>query len=242
MSDVRAWLEGLGLGDFAETFESERIQIDQIAKLTEADLKELGLPMGPRKAILEAAAYLAETRAAPGDTKQSAPARAGERRQITVMFCDLVGSTALSEQLDPEDLRALMQAYQQAAGAVIERYEGHVAQYLGNGLMTYFGWPQAHEDDAQRAIRAGLEIIDAVKEIEADTPLSVRVGISTGPVVVGETGGGDASIPNAAVGETPNLASRMQSLAAPNTVVISAASRRLIGGLFLAYPVYTHTH
>ena len=127
MSDVRAWLEGLGLGDFAETFESERIQIDQIAKLTEADLKELGLPMGPRKAILEAAAYLAETRAAPGDTKQSAPARAGVRRQITVMFCDLVGSTALSEQLDPEDLRALVQAYQCSAPGSLDTSLSHAA-------------------------------------------------------------------------------------------------------------------
>ena len=120
---------------------------------------------------------------APPQDDQPTRTPEAERRQITVMFCDLVGSTALSEQLDPEDLRALMQAYQQAAGGVIERYEGHVAQYLGDGLMTYFGWPEAHEDDAGRAVRAGLEVVDAVGRIEAPEPLRVRVGIATGAVV-----------------------------------------------------------
>ena len=148
------------------------------------------------------------------------------------MFCDLVGSTALSEQLDPEDLRTLMQAYQKAAGTVIERYGGHVAQYLGDGLMTYFGWPQAHEDDAERAVRAGLEIVDAVKSVEAPEPLRVRFGIATGPVVVGETGAGDASVPKLAVGETPNLAARIQGLAGPDEVIVGASTRRLIGGTF----------
>jgi len=123
-------------------------------------------------------------------------------------------------------------AYQKVAGAVVERYEGHIAQYLGDGLMVYFGWPKAHEDDAQRAVTAGLEIVAAVQGIEAPLPLSVRVGISTGPVVVGETGAGDASVPKAAVGETPNVAARVQGLAEPNTVAIGEATRRLIGGTF----------
>ena len=125
-----------------------------------------------------------------------------------------------------------MQAYQQAAGAVIDRYDGHVAQYLGDGLMTYFGWPKAHEDDAERAVRAGLEIVEVVKTVEAPESLQVRVGIATGPVVVGETGAGDASVPSAAVGETPNLAARMQGLANPGEVIIAPTTYRLVSGVF----------
>jgi len=237
VSDIRDWLEALALGDYAEAFEAEKISPDAVPELTEDDLKELGLAMGPRRIFLKAAKVLAtseEKENGADETPDETATEHGEaeRRQLTVMFCDLVGSTALSEKLDPEDLRALMQAYQQAAGAVIERYEGHVAQYLGDGLMAYFGWPKAHEDDAGRAIRAGLEVVDAVGEIEATAPLSVRVGIATGPVVVGETGAGDASVPKAAVGETPNLAARVQGLAAPNTVAIAEATRRLVGGVF----------
>ena len=161
-----------------------------------------------------------------------APLPEAERRQITVMFCDLVGSTALSEKLDPEDLREVMAAYQKAAGAVIERYEGHVAQYLGDGLMVYFGWPAAHEEDAGRAVRASLELIEAVKGVEASEPLRVRIGIATGRVVVGETGAGDASVPKAAVGRTPNVAARLQGLAGPDEIVIAPTTRRLAGGAF----------
>ena len=161
-----------------------------------------------------------------------APLPEAERRQITVMFCDLVGSTALSEKLDPEDLREVMAAYQKAAGAVIERYEGHVAQYLGDGLMVYFGWPAAHEEDAERAVRASLELIEAVKGVEASEPLRVRIGIATGRVVVGETGAGDASVPKAAVGRTPNVAARLQGLAGPDEIVIAPTTRRLAGGAF----------
>src|SRR5262249_8372317 len=133
-----------------------------------------------------------------------------ERRQLTVMFCDLVDSTALAEHLDPEVLRDLMQVYQRTCGEIISRYEGHVAQYLGDGLMVYFGWPRAHEDDAARAIRVGLEVTHAVSRLTVPSPISARVGIHTGLVVVGETGRGDASIPKAAVGETPNIAARLQ--------------------------------
>ncbi len=237
MADVRTWLEELGLGEYADAFAAERITFDDLAKLDVDDLKELGLPIGPRKRVLAAIDALASADASGASS--SAPLRA-ERRQITVMFCDLVGSTALSEQLDPEDLRELMQAYQEACGAVIERYGGHVAQYLGDGLMTYFGWPRAHEDDAERAIRAGLDIVGAVKKVKAPDslpgplpdPLQVRVGIATGPVVVGETGGGDASVPKLAVGETPNLAARVQGLAAADQIVIGSTTRRLVGDTF----------
>ncbi len=219
MRDIGSWLEGNGLGAYAERFEAERIDHDILPQLTDEALSALGLPLGDRLRLLNA---IKDLEAPP------APRQEAERRQITVMFCDLVGSTALSEQLDPEDLRGLMQEYQQAAGAVIERYGGHVAQYLGDGLMTYFGWPQAHEDDAERAVRASLEIVEAVNAME----LQVRIGIATGPVVVGETGAGDASVPKLAVGETPNLAARLQGLAGPDEIIVGPSTRRLLGGTF----------
>jgi class 3 adenylate cyclase/predicted ATPase len=236
MATVREWLEGLGLGKFADAFESEDVSMRHVPELSEADLRDLGLPMGPRKEVLRAAKSLDPSvlDAAPEPARRDA-----ERRQITVMFCDLVGSTSLSEMLDPEDLRAIMHGYQAAAGAVIERYDGHVAQYLGDGLMTYFGWPTAHEDDAARAVRAGLDIVAAVKDVALpasvgdvlDT-LHVRIGIATGPVVVGETGGGDASLPKHAIGETPNLAARMQGVASADEIVVAPSTRRLLGGEF----------
>jgi class 3 adenylate cyclase/tetratricopeptide (TPR) repeat protein len=225
MSALRTWLEAQGLGNYAAAFEAEQLDFEHLPDLDEADLKSLGLPMGPRKTLRKAIEAGIAAPAASGT-------RDAERRQITVMFCDLVGSTALSEALDPEELREIMRAYQKAAGGVIERYEGHVAQYLGDGLMTYFGWPRAHEDDAERAVRASLDIVAAVHEIEAEKPLAVRIGIATGPVVVGETGAGDASVPNAAVGETPNLAARLQSLAGSDEIVISPSTRHLVGDAF----------
>jgi predicted ATPase/class 3 adenylate cyclase len=226
VSDFHAWLGQLGLDKYAEAFEVEEVGLDQIAALSDADLKSLGLPLGPRRAILEAARGLAEETQVPVG---EAPVLDAERRQITVMFCDLVGSTALAEQIDPEDLRRLLQAYQKACGTVMDRYGGHVAQYLGDGLMVYFGWPAAHEDDAERAVLAAIETLDAVKVVRAPAPLQVRIGIATGPVVVGETTS-DATMPKLAVGETPNLAARLQGLAAGDAIVIAPATRRLIGG------------
>ena len=156
---------------------------------------------------------------------------AGERRQLTVMFCDLVGSTALSEKLDPEELRSLLNAYRTLCGEVIARYEGFVARYVGDGILTYFGWPTAHEEDAERALRAALEIVHTVKRASSTEDLSVRIGIATGPVVVGEQAGtGDQS--KLAVGSTPNLAARLQGLAAADQIVIATATRRLVGNAF----------
>ena len=231
MSDIREWLDHLDLGEYAEAFEAEKIAPDDLTEFSEDDLGALGLPMGPRRRVLKAARAL--TTAPPAETVPApvAPPREAERRQITVMFCDLVGSTALAEKLDPEDLRSLMQGYQKSAGGVIERYEGHVAQYLGDGLMIYFGWPQAHEDDAERAVRAGLDIVKSVSRLEGPVPLEVRIGIATGSVVVGESSSSD-TVSNLAVGETPNLAARLQGLAGPNQLVISDATRRLVGGVF----------
>ena len=148
------------------------------------------------------------------------------------MFCDLVGSTALSERLDPEELRELMVAYRKTGGEVVAHYEGQVAQYRGDGLMAYFGWPSAHEDDAERSVRAALEIVQAVKAVPADPPLGVRVGVATGEVVVGAVSQGDDAEAQLAVGETPNLAARLQGLAGPDEVVIAASTRQLVGDTF----------
>ncbi len=231
MSDTRQWLEALGLGQYADAFDENALDWELLPDLTDELLEKVGVSaVGHRMKVLKAAAALA---AAPAPVAGPAPTPSpeAERRQLTVMFCDLVGSTALSERLDPEDLRALMTAYRDAAGAVVARYDGTVAQYLGDGLMIYFGWPNAHEDDAVRAVRAGLDIVATVKGLAAPDPLAVRIGIATGPVVVGHSADeqSDASL---AVGETPNIAARLQSLAEPDAVILADNTRRLIAGTF----------
>ncbi len=244
MSSLRQWLAVHGLAEHADLLERNDVELDLLPQLNELDLEKLGLSLGQRKRMMRAFASLGASAAAQpvgGDTAMVASEDHGaapmaptqvERRRLTVMFCDLVGSTALSERLDPEDLRNLMQSYQRTCGAIIARHDGHVAQYLGDGLMIYFGWPKAHEDDAERSVRAALEIIDQVKTIHAPLPLTVRVGIATGPVVVGDTGGGDASIPKTAIGPTPNVAARLQALAQPDQIVIATSTRRLLGHLY----------
>jgi len=240
---VRDWLAAAELGQYADLFEQNRIGLDVLPDLGERDLQDLGIPLGDRKRLLKAIQSPAPAQSS-ADSAVPQPAAAlvsAERRQLTVMFCDLVGSTALSHQLDPEALRELMRAYQQACGGVIEQYAGHVAQYLGDGLMVYFGWPRAHEDDAERAGRAGLDIVQAVKAVQAPSPLQVRIGIATGPVVVGETGAGDASVPKLAVGETPNLAARLQALAGTDEIVIGFTTQRLLGAAFEYADLGSHT-
>ena len=237
MNSIREWLQALGLEEYVELFERERIDLATARHLSDTDLRELGLPLGPRVKLRMAVETLAPApgaeRAAPIPVSEPpSPEPRAERRRLTVMFCDLVGSTALAERLDPEELRELMRAYQGACSEAVARFEGHVAQYLGDGLMVYFGWPTAHEDDVERAVRAALAIVLAIKDVAAPAPLRVRIGIATGPVVVGETGAGDASVPKMAVGETPNLAARVQGLAGPDEVVIAAATRRLLGAGF----------
>lgn len=234
MHSVRRWLEDLGLGKYVETFEAAEIQVDVLPHLTEADLKDLGLPLGPRRRILSA---LATSASAPPPGQRSpivspgAVAHEPERRHLTVLFCDLVGSTELSQRHDPEDLRDIVRRYQDACAGVLARYGSGVAKFLGDGVLAYFGYPEAHEDEAERAVRAGLDMVDAVARLQADgRPLAARVGIATGLVVVGDIGGsGDA---NAVVGETPNLAARLQAEAPPGAVVIAPATRRLAGNWF----------
>jgi len=236
MSEVRDWLNGLGLAEYADAFERERIDLAAVRTLSDADLRELGLPMGPRSKLKAAvAAQKAVEGPASARGVDLAPEGAqtdAERRQLTVMFCDLVGSTELTQRLDPEEYHELVRAYQSACGKVIAKYDGHVAQYLGDGLLVYFGYPRAHEDDAARAVSAGLDIVDALATLgTTDGPLSIRVGIHTGLVVVGDVGSGSTH-EQLALGDTPNVAARLQGVAAPGTVLLSDRTRRLASGSF----------
>jgi class 3 adenylate cyclase/tetratricopeptide (TPR) repeat protein len=238
--DVSQWLEQLGLAQYGALFAENKVDWDVLPELNEQDFKDLNIPLGHRKKLLKAIAAVTAPET-PGDQVPSpvaAPHPNAERRQLTVMFCDLVGSTALSTQLDPEDLREVIRAYQTACGKVIGQYGGYVAKYLGDGVLIYFGYPQAHENDAERAVRAGLDVIAAVGNIDTieallgGRPLAVRIGINTGPVVVGDLIGEGAAEQASVVGETPNLAARLQGLAGPNQVVIGPLTKDLIGEIF----------
>jgi class 3 adenylate cyclase/predicted ATPase len=235
--DVTAWLQGLGLEQYATAFEQNHIISELLPSLTADDLKELGVAsVGHRRALLRAIADLGAEPAAAVEVPAPEPAAgsAAERRQLTVMFCDLAGSTALAARLDPEELRDVIAAYHRSVAAVVRRFDGLVAKYMGDGVLAYFGFPRAHEDDAERAVRAGLDIVAAVGELDAPAigKLEVRIGIATGLVVVGDLIGEGEAQERGVVGETPNLAARLQALAEPGTVVVPAATRRLIGDLF----------
>jgi class 3 adenylate cyclase/ABC-type transport system involved in cytochrome c biogenesis ATPase subunit len=242
--DVGGWLRSLGLGQYEALFRASEIDADILPELTEIDLEKLGVPLGHRKRLLRAisglgapgtlAGTLAETSAAPAATTAAKPQDAAERRQLTVMFCDLVGSTALSARFDPEELREELRAYQNAVSALVARYDGFVAKFMGDGVLAYFGYPRAHEDDGERAVRAGLEIEATVRGLETrgTERLAVRIGIATGLVVVGDLVGEGSAQEQAVVGETPNLAARLQALAEPGQIVLAGATRRLIGDLF----------
>jgi class 3 adenylate cyclase len=239
--DIAAWLRELGLARYEQAFRENDIAPAVLPELTDRDLQDLGVSLGHRRLLLKAIRALADdgaerhhTEASRSPAARPASQSGAERRQLTVMFVDLVGSTALSARLDPEDMGQVIRAYQKCCAEVIRRWDGHVAKYLGDGVLAYSGWPQAHEDAAERAVRAGLAIIAALAELDtpAGAPLAVRVGIATGLVMVGDLVGDDEARERAVVGETPNLAARLQALATPGSVVISQATRRLIGGLF----------
>lgn len=245
MSDIRNWLEEHGLGEFTAIFVEERVELETLPDLTEQDLKDLGFPLGSRKKLLRAISSLNEgSRVAPdlgpveSPPTTAMPSGGAERRQLTVMFCDLVGSTELAQRLDPEDLRLINRHYQELAREAIESHEGFVARYMGDGVLAYFGYPVAHEDDPELAVRAGHALIKALVENVAGEPIAARIGIATGPVVVGDLIGEGSSLENAVVGETPNLAARLQALAPPNGIVAAEATRRLVGDIFrfLALP------
>ena len=235
MQQIADWLEKLGLAEYAQRFADNAIDFSVIRDLTERDLKDLGVLLGHRRKILRAIADLDRVAPAPVQTAtQPALRDEAERRHLTVMICDLVGSTALSARLDPEDMRAVIDAYHAACVRITRSYDGFLAEFRGDGILAYFGYPVAHEDDAERTVRAGLDIIAAVARLEtlAAEPLAVRIGIATGVVVIGDLSREGALREHAVVGDTPNLAARLQALAAPGTVVVAASTRRLLGDLF----------
>ena len=232
--DIGDWLRSLGLGQYEALFRTSEIDADILPELTEVDLEKLGVPLGHRKRLLRAISALdaAETLAAPSASTGVKPQDAAERRQLTVMFCDLVGSTPLSTRFDPEDLREIVGAYHRCVADTVGRFGGFVAKYMGDGVLIYFGYPQAHEDDAERAALAGLAVIAAVGQLATQEPLNVRLGIASGLVVVGDLIGAGAAQERGVVGETPNLAARLQALARPGTLVVADSTRRQIGTLF----------
>ena len=240
--DIVLWLRSLGLGKYEAAFRENEIDETVLPGLTHETLKDLGVTsVGHRLKLLEAIAALRGDTSAQGPSSElktaptapsASPEDRAERRQVTVMFSDLVGSTALSARMDPEDLREVISAYQKSVAETVQRFGGFVAKYMGDGVLIYFGYPQAHEDDAERAVRAGLELVSAVGALKTHAPLQTRVGIATGLVVVGDLIGSGASQEQAIVGETPNLAARLQGVAEPNSVVIAESTRRLVGNLF----------
>jgi len=245
MRDVAQWLESLGLGKYAQVFAENDIGPDVLPQLSEEHLKELGVSLGDRLRVLNAVKALASTPSqdltsgsSALSTSSPAPSPEAERRQLTVMFCDLVGSTELSQLLDPEELQEVMRAFQDRCAGVVSRFGGFIARYMGDGLLVYFGFPQAHEREAERAVRAGLEIVAAIREFNRDTggaggrELAVRIGIATGTVVVGDIVGEGAAAESAVVGETPNLAARLQGLAQPNQIAVGAATHSLAADRF----------
>ena len=240
MQQISDWLEKLGMPEYAQRFADNDIDIDVINELTDQDFDRLGVSLGHRRRMLRAIRELSASPIAAVTERQTpqsaptaqAPKDTAERRQVTVMFSDLVGSTALSARMDPEDLREVISAYQKCVAKTVKRFGGFVAKYMGDGVLVYFGYPQAHEDDAERAVRAGLELIQAVGGLKSSTSLQTRVGIATGLVVVGDLIGSGEAQERGIVGETPHLAARLQGIAEPNTVVIAESTRRLLGNLF----------
>jgi class 3 adenylate cyclase/predicted ATPase len=237
--DVGGWLRRLGLEQYEAAFRENEIDDTVLPSLTAEDLKDLDVGfVGHRRKLLDAIAALRAKASAPTPLSNAAletdePGKdTAERRQVTVMFADLVGSTALSARMDPEDLREVISAYQRCVAETVRRFRGFVARYMGDGVLIFFGYPAAHEDDAELAVRSGLALIDSVAKLPAPEPLQVRVGVATGIVVVGDIVGSGEAQEHDIVGETPNLAARLQGIAEPNTVVIAEATRTLLGNLF----------
>ena len=233
MQQIADWLEKLGMSEYAQRFAENGIDVSVLRYLTDQDLEKIGVLLGHRRKMLAAIAELVGAVQAPPQPAltEPKPKDTAERRQVTVMFSDLVGSTALSARMDPEDLREVISAYQKCVAETVQRFGGFVAKYMGDGVLVYFGYPRA-EDDAERAVRSGLELIQAVGVLKSSAPLQTRVGIATGLVVVGDLIESGEAQERGIVGETPNLAARLQGVAEPNMVVIAESTRRLLGNLF----------
>jgi class 3 adenylate cyclase/predicted ATPase len=238
MTDLQHWLEEIGLAQYADLFVTNDIDWEILPDLTERDLEKLGVSLGHRKKLIKSiqARFSSSQPASPSVDPRSPPtaAQSAERRHLTVLFCDLVGSTSLSTQLDPEELRKILFDFQRCCDDAIRRYDGHIARFMGDGVLAYFGFPSAHEDDAERAVKAALEIVESVAALAVPTPgkLEVRIGIASGLVVVGDLIGEGPSREFALVGDAPNLASRLQALAGPSQILIAPRTRLLLGGLF----------
>jgi class 3 adenylate cyclase/predicted ATPase len=235
MQQIADWLKKLGMSEYVQRFIENRIDLSVLPDLTDQHLEKLGVALGDRLKILRAIRELAGSPPVPSQTVAATELTRqedAERRQLTVMFTDLVGSTALSARLDPEDLRSVIGAYHKCVAETVAGFDGFVAKYMGDGVLIYFGYPHAHEDDAERAVRAGLAFVEAVGKLRVQELLQVRIGVATGLVVVGDLVGSGEAQERGVVGETPNLAARLQSIAAPNTVVIAEGTRRLLGSLF----------
>src|SRR5262249_10383453 len=233
MQQIADWLEKLGLSEYAQRFAENDIDFTILGDLTDQDLEKIGIAsLGHRRKLLRAIANLETIEIGVALPAAPLPLDTAERRQVTVMFSDLVGSTALSAHMDPEDLREGISAYQKCVAETVHSFDGFVARYMGDGVLVYFGYPLAHEDDAERAVQAGLETIAAVSALKTRAVLQTRVGIATGVVVVGDLIGSGDTQERSIVGKTPNLAARLQRIAEPNTVVICDSTRRLLGNLF----------
>ncbi len=234
IDDIQRWLATHGLEKYADAFVENEITPADLPALSEEDLRELGLPMGPRRRLQRALDEAAPAAPTAAPTAAPAEGESAERRQLTVLFCDLVDSTRLSRRLDPEALRDVMRRYQDAVAGAVMRHDGHVAKYLGDGMLVYFGWPHAREDQAAAAVHAALDAVAAVAglEAEAGVPLAARVGIATEQVVIGDLVGAGGRDAGAVSGETPNLAARLQGAAVPGQVVVGALTRRLLGEAF----------
>jgi class 3 adenylate cyclase len=235
MQGIAEWLASIGLGEYAERFAENAVDFAVLPDLTEQDLKDLGVKLGHRRKLLRAISELDQAARAPAEAARKPPPRhEAERRQLSIMFCDLVGSTALTARLDPEDMWRVIASYHDCISDIISHYGGKIARYMGDGVLIYFGYPQAREDDAVEAVRAALALVDAIPNLrtDADGALQARIGLATGTVVVSELLIDEAPVEQATVGETPNLAARLQALAEPGSVLICPQTRRLSGGHF----------
>ncbi len=235
--DIGAWLESLGLGRYARVFAENEIDFETLPHLSDVDLKEIGIALGPRRKLMAAIADWSDNQQVAGvfeETPSRPAAGEAEHRQLTVMFVDLVKSMELASRIDPEDLREILSAYQSLVTEITESFAGQVAKYMGDGVLCYFGWPQAHEDDAERAVRAGLAIMREISKLEAPSGerVAARAGIATGKVLVGDLIGQGSAQEEAVIGETPNLAARMQSMAEPGQILITRSTSRLLGNQF----------
>src|SRR5271169_1156668 len=238
MQTIEDWLSQLGLSKYMEAFVQNDVDLRALSHITEADLRELGVSLGHRKIILAAinefplASLSLET--SQPHAPESPQEQIADRRLLSVLFCDLVGSTALSAQLDPEDMHELIRRYQDSVAGAITRFGGYVAKYLGDGVLAYFGWPKAYEDHAERSIRAGLQALAAVEAFQSPDgqQLKARIGIASGHVVVGDIAGSSANERASIAGDTPNLAARLQGAAAPGQIVVADSTRRLAGQSF----------